>query len=458
MTTAHEFAEQNATQFREQLHDLLRIPSISTDPKHKGDVQQASQWVADAMKQTGLDNIEIMPTKGHPIVYGDWLHAKDKPTILIYGHYDVQPAVIEDGWDNDPFDPIERDGKIYARGASDDKGQFFIHLKAIEAILQTDGRLPVNVKLIIEGEEEIGSPNLPEFISQYRDKLIADACVISDTGMGDISQPVIYNALRGLVAMELVVTGPAQDLHSGGYGGAIHNPAQAVAEIVAQLHDKEGNVTVPQFYDDVFELTDAIRAEMQPTNVSDEKWLAQTGAPKVWGVPEYTIRERIGARPTLEINGIASGFYGEGIKTVLPARAIAKITCRLVPDQNPQKIYELIRDYIAEITPDTVKSELRRLVGNSDGVVIETETPAMQAAISAYEKGWGATPIFMRGGGTLPIIADIQRELDVPVLMMGFGLSTDGAHGPNESFTISMFHKGIKTMIHFFDEIAQVLN
>ena len=389
---------------------------------------------------------------------GEWLHAENAPTVLIYGHYDVQPAVIEDGWDNDPFDPIERDGKIFARGASDDKGQFFIHFKAIESVLNADGKLPINVKLFIEGEEEIGSPNLPTFVKANREKLSADACVISDTGMGDINQPVIYNALRGLVAMELVVQGPKQDLHSGGYGGTVHNPVQAIAELVAQLHDTDGNVTVPGFYDDVFELTDNIREEMKPTNATDEEWLTITGAPKVWGVPEYTIRERIGARPTLEINGIAGGFYGEGIKTVLPAKAIAKITCRLVPDQDPQKIYELIRDYVASIAPDTITVEVKRISGMAEAVVIETDTPSMQAAVTAYEKGWGATPIFMRGGGTLPIIADMQNELHAPVLMMGFGLSTDGAHGPNESFTIEMFHKGIHTVIEFFHEIANRLS
>lgn len=459
MDNALAYSRMSQNNFLNQLLTLLKIPSISTDPDHLADMTGAANWVADNMRQIGLENVELMPTAGHPAVYSDWLHAGDPaPTILIYGHYDVQPAVKEDGWTNEPFDPTVIDGKIYARGSSDDKGQMFIHIKAVESILAAEKTLPVNIKFIIEGEEEIGSPNLPALIKANREKLSADVCVISDTGMNDLNQPLIINGLRGLVAMELQVQGPKQDLHSGGYGGAVHNPLQALSEIIAQLHDENGAVTVPGFYNEAIIVDELVHEELSHTAVSDDEWRARTGVSKVWGEKEYTIRERIGARPTLEINGILGGFTGEGIKTVLPAKAMAKVTCRLVPHQDPDHIYELVRDYIAQITPPTVTSSVKMLAGKGAAVLIDVSTPAMQAAISAYEKGWGQTPVFMRGGGTLPIVADLMAELNLPVLLMGYGLTSDGAHGPDESYTISMFYKGIETAIHFFYEVKAVLS
>lgn len=459
MQNAINYANKNKETFRQQLHDLLKIPSISTDPERIPAINEAATWVADEMKRIGLENIDIMQTEGHPTVYGEWLHAGDSaPTVLVYGHYDVQPAVVEDGWNSDPFEPVERNGKIYARGASDDKGQAFIHFKVIESILQAEGKLPVNIKLLIEGEEEVGSPHLPALISKNTQKLSADVCVISDTGMNAIEQPLIVNGLRGLVALEIEVRGPSSDMHSGATGGAVHNPLQALAEILAKLHDDNGMVTVSGFYDDVYTLTDTDREEMALTDVTDDDWKARTGIPAVWGEPDFTIRERLGARPTLEINGMIGGFTGEGTKTVMPAKAKAKITCRLVPDQDPMKIFGQIRDYVAEITPETVTSEVKQVSGIGYPVLINTDNPAMQAAIRAYENGWGATPVFIRGGGTLPIIADFQRELDgLPIILMGYGLNTDGAHGPNESFTIEMFHRGIETAIHFLYEVAEEL-
>jgi acetylornithine deacetylase/succinyl-diaminopimelate desuccinylase-like protein len=458
MTTAFEYTSGHAQAFRQQLHDLLRIPSVSTLPERKPDIQRAAEWIAGNMRQAGLQHVEIMPTGGHPLIYADWLDAGDgAPTILVYGHYDVQPAVFEDGWTNDPFEPTERDGNIYARGSSDDKGQVFIHIKAVEALLQTEGKLPVNIKFLVEGEEEIGSPNLPPFIAEHRDKLSADVCVISDSGMLAEDQPSIVYALRGLAALEVIVQGPGQDLHSGMYGGAVHNPVQALAEIVASLHYPDGRVAVPGFYDDVLPLSDTERAELKKTDIPDAEWQTTTGAPAAWGEPDFTIRERIGARPTLEVNGFAGGFYGEGVKTVLPARAIAKITCRLVANQQPQRIIDAITRHIADITPPTVRSEVRPLRGTGAPVLVDMETPAMQAAIEAYEKGWGRKPIFMREGGSIPIVADFQRELNAPVVLMGFGLNNDGAHGPNEHFNISMFHKGIDTVIHFLHAAREKL-
>jgi len=452
------YANTNGAAFRQQLHDFLRIPSVSTDPERKADVQATAEWLANNMQDAGLENIEIMPTDGHPVVYADWLHAgSDAPTLLVYGHYDVQPATKSDGWHTEPFEPTERDGKLYARGASDDKGQVFIHVKAVESILAAEGHLPINVKFIVEGEEEIGSPNLPSFIAGHADKLSADVCVISDSGILSEEQPSIVYSLRGLVAMDLVITGPAQDLHSGMYGGMIHNPVQALAEIIAKLHKEDGSVAVPGFYDDVLELDQEERAELRKTEPDSATLLAATGAPQLWGEPDFTPRERVGARPTLEINGVAGGFYGEGVKTVLPARAIGKITCRLVANQQPQRIYELIRDYVAKITPPTVKSTVIKQAGAGNPAFIDLNNPAIQAAITAYEKGWGNTPVFMREGGTLPIIADLQKILDLPVVLMGFGLDTDGAHGPNEHFTMSMFHRGIDTSVYFYYQIAERL-
>lgn len=465
MSTPFEYAHDNAQSFTQQLFDLLRMPSVSTEPDHRGAVQEAANWIADNMKRAGLHNVAIMPTgdytpqkPSHPVVYGEWLgageHAK---TVLIYGHYDVQPAKKEDGWLNDPFEPTERDGKIFARGATDDKGQMFIHIKAVESVLKTEGKLPVNVKLLIEGEEEIGSPNLVKFIQDHRDMLKADVCIISDTGMDTADQPSIIYALRGLVGFEIHVVGPKQDLHSGSYGGAVHNPIQALTEIIAKLHDENGTITVPGFYDDVVKLGDEERAELKKTNPSDEYWKSITGVKQVWGEGEFTIRERIGARPTLELNGIGGGFQGEGIKTVLPMKAMAKITCRLVAHQNPLRIFELVRDYVAQIAPPTVSVEVKMLPGLGNPGLVELDNPYMKAAIRAYEKAWGAKPVFMREGGSIHIVADFRRELGTPVVLMGYALNTDGAHGPNENFTISMFHRGIQTAIQYLYEVGGII-
>jgi acetylornithine deacetylase/succinyl-diaminopimelate desuccinylase-like protein len=453
---AHEYTKAHREQFLSQLKDWIRIPSISTDPIRKGDVQRAAEWIAADMRRVGIENVEVIPTAGHPVVYGDWLHAgADVPTVLVYGHYDVQPADMEDGWDSAPFEPVERSGKLYARGSSDDKGQAFIHVKAAEALLATSGKFPVNVKFLIEGEEEIGSAHLGDFLVANHERLKSDVCVISDTAILTEDQPSIVYALRGLVYMELEVQGPAHDLHSGGFGGTVHNPAQALAEIIAALHNPDGSVSVPGFYDDVVALSDEERAEARKTDWAVEDWKHATGAPQPWGEPQYTLRERIGARPTLEVNGFVSGFYGVGAKTVLPAKALAKISCRLVSNQQPVKIYELVRDYVAQITPPTIRSAVR-MINKGDPALVDLKTPAMQAAISAYEKGWGKRPVFVREGGSIPIVADFRRELGVPVILMGFGLNTDGAHGPNEHYVIEMFYKGIDTAIHFYQDIAHM--
>jgi acetylornithine deacetylase/succinyl-diaminopimelate desuccinylase-like protein len=456
MVDAHEYAKEHANRFREQLYELLRIPSISTYPENAGDVRRAAEWIAAEMRRVGIQNVEVVATGGHPVVYGEWLGAGlNAPTVLMYGHYDVQPAEMENGWHSNPFEPIEKDGRIYARGSSDDKGQMFTHIKAAESLLAAEGKLPVNVKYLIEGEEEISSVHLAKFVSDNHERLKADVCVISDTGILSEDQPSIVYALRGLVYMEIHVQGPAKDLHSGGFGGTVHNPAQALAEIIAALHNPDGSITVPGFYDDVLPLSDAERAELAKTNWTDEQWIENTGVPKLWGEPQFNLRERIGARPTLEINGMISGFTGEGAKTVLPAKAMAKVSCRLVANQNPTRIFELVRDYVKTLTPPTITSEVR-LLHTGDPAYVDVNTPAAQAAMSAYERGWGKRPVFVREGGSIPIVADFQRELGLPVILMGFGLDSDGAHGPDENFHINMFHKGIDTAISFLEEAAKL--
>lgn len=453
MTTPHEYARAQADAFRAQLHELIRIPSVSADPAYAPHMQRAASWLADHLNGIGL-SAEVIPAQGHPLVYAEWLKAgPDARTLLIYGHYDVQPAALEDGWDSDPFEPVEKNGAIYARGADDNKGQFFAHVKAVESILAARGALPLNIKIILEGEEESGGESIARYVAESGARLAADVCVISDSSILTPDQPSIVYALRGIAAMELRVTGPSHDLHSGSYGGSVHNPLQALTEIVAALHDADGRVTVPGFYDDVLALSDQERAELAKIPWTEADWQAQTGAPQSWGEAGYSLRERTGARPTLEVNGLGGGYAGQGFKTVLPASGIAKISCRLVANQDPYRIYERIRDYIASITPPTVRSELIYLSGGH-GAQVDINDPAMQAAVMAYEKIWGARPVFMREGGSLPIVAEFQRHLNVPVILMGFGLDSDGIHGPNEHFPVALFHKGVDTAIHFYYALA----
>lgn len=456
MTSPREYAGEHAHEFRQQLYDLIRIPSISTEPERKGDVRRAAQWIADELTRIGANSVEILETGGHPVVYGDWLGAgADAPTVLIYGHYDVQPASIEDGWSSEPFEPVERDGMVYARGSSDDKGQMFIHVKTLESYLATEGKVPVNVKFMLEGEEEIGSFHLSDFIKANKERFKADVCVISDSGMRDIHQPAITYALRGMTYMQLDVWGPSQDLHSGGYGGMVHNPALALAQIIGKLHNPDNSIAVPGFYDDVLPLSAEERADLAKQDISEDTLRRDVGVPGAWGEAAYNLRERISARPTMEINGLLSGWTGAGAKTVLPAKAMAKISCRLVANQDPFRIYELVKAYVAQITPPTVRSEVT-LINAGYPAMVDISTPAMQAAVRAYEQGWGAKPIFAREGGSIPVVADFKTILGIPSILMGYGLNTDGAHGPNEHFSIEMFHKGIDTAIVFLEEMAKV--
>lgn len=458
MTRAHDYAKAHRERFKAQLIELLRIPSVSTLPQHAADVQRAADWLVADMRRIGLERAEIHRQPGClPLVYGEWLGAgSDAPTVLIYGHYDVQPAAPEDGWESDPFQPVERAGRLYARGAVDSKSHVIAQLKAVESLLAAEEHPPVNLKLLFEGEEESGSAHIFRFVAANRERLRAEACVICDGSMPHPRQPVLACGLRGIVEMELTVSGPARDLHSGHYGGTVHNPIQALAEILAQLHDEEGRVAVPGFYQDVLPLDEEERAALaEGMPWVEAEWQAVTGAPKPWGEPEYRLHERIGARPTLEFNGIAGGFAGPGFKTVLPARASARISCRLVPRQDPRRIYELVRAHVRQLTPPTVRSELRLVDPGAPGVLLDRHTPAMQAALRAYERGWGARPIFTREGGSVPVVSAFQQELQTPLVLMAFGYKGCGAHGPNEHVYLDMFYQGIDTAIYFCYELAQ---
>lgn len=439
--------------YLQQLTDFLRIPSVSTLPAHADDVRRAAEWLAENMRAAGLQHVEVMPTERHPVVYGDWLLAgDDAPTVLVYGHYDVQPADPLELWESPPFEPVIRDGELYARGASDDKGQMFLHVKAVESMLRANGRLPVNVKMIFEGEEEIGSPNLERFVREHTDLLAADSALVSDSRILAEDRPSILYALRGLTYMEVVVRGPKRDLHSGAYGGSVHNPAQVVGEIIAALHDGEGRVLIPGFYDDVRSLSAEEREALNSVPYPLEQWQAETGLEEPWGEPEYTLLERLGARPTCDVNGIYGGFQGEGGKTIIPARAGAKISMRLVPDQDPERIARLFTEYVRSIAGDQVELEI---LNHNNGwwAITDIDSAEMHAAADAFAATWGSRPYFTREGGSIPIVATFQRELGTPAVLMGFGLD-DNIHSPNEHFRVAHFHRGIETVIHYYTNLA----
>lgn len=457
MNEAHTYAREHAPRFRRQYEALLRIPTVSTLPQHAADVERAAQWLADDMRKIGMESAEVLHLPGgrHPLVLGEWRGAgADAPTVLLYAHYDVQPAALEDGWDSDPFEPVERDGRIFCRGSVDSKLHVMAQLKAVEALLAAPGGAPVNVRLLLEGEEESGSETIGAFVAQQPERVRADLAVISDGVVLAPEQPSLVYALRGIVTMELHVEGPGRDLHSGHFGGTLHNPLQALAEIIAQLHDAEGRVNVPGFHDDVVEADAAERALLARTNQwSEREWEAVAGAPARQGERGYNTQERIGLRPTLEINGLGGGYTGPGFKTVLPQRAMAKISCRLVPDQDPQRIFALLQAHLAAITPPTVRSELRQMGLGSHAVLLGHDTRAMRAAAAAYERAWGIAPIYERAGGSIPVTFALQ-EVCEELVIMGFGYRDGRAHGPNENVHVDSLERGVSAMIHFLQEIG----
>jgi acetylornithine deacetylase/succinyl-diaminopimelate desuccinylase-like protein len=451
--TAVEYARDNSSRFLEELKDFVAIPSISTDPTRKTEMDQAARWVADQLKELGMSGIEIYPTGGHPVVYGE-LQGKraDLPTILVYGHYDVQPAEPLELWESGAFMPEVRGDSLYGRGAADMKGQVVACLKAIESIVRT-GDPQVNLKMLVEGEEEIGSPNLAEFIANNRGLLASDFALNPDTGTISADFPTITYGLRGLAYFELRVYGPDHDLHSGSYGGVVHNPAQALAELIAGMHDDRGRVTLPGFYDKVRALDKEERAELARLPTNETFYFANTGAPKLWGEAGFTPTERVGARPTLEVNGLLSGFTGEGSKTVLPAWAMAKISTRLVPDQDPDEVHRQLQEYLEKQTPKTVRYELDKMVGGP-AVISDRSSNAIKGMEKAMHTVWGTPPLYRREGGSVPVVVLFKNLLGIESVNCGFALLDCNAHGPNEKQHLPTWRNGIETLIQFFNNLA----
>jgi acetylornithine deacetylase/succinyl-diaminopimelate desuccinylase-like protein len=433
--------------------DLLRIPSISALPENADDCRQAAQWVVAELERIGFEHAEASETGGHPIVYADWLHADGAPTILVYCHYDVQPVDPLDEWETAPFEPFIRDGRVVGRGSADDKGQIHLHLRAAEALLSTRGRLPVNLRFVFEGEEESSSANLRQWLEANRERLQADAVIISDTGFLEGNHPALTLGLRGLVYVQIDVTGPSTDVHSGGFGGVIENPVNALARIIAALKDRAGVVQVRGFYDEVVPLDPEQRAEIARIPIAEADLLEETGAPALAGETGYTVMERLGYRPTLDVNGIWGGFQGHGSKTIIPGRAHAKVSCRLVPNQDPDVIVERLRQHVLEVAPPGVHVEVTDLGGGRPSVV-SAEHPVAVAALRALEATFGAKPFLIRSGGSIPVAAMFDSILGLPPVMLGFANPDSRAHAPNESMVLDNYERGIRTICLLWDDLA----
>ena len=438
-----------------ELMEFLRIPSISSLSEHKEDVQNAAQWLATKLKALNMENVSVDPTEGHPVVYGEWLHAEGKPTILFYGHYDVQPVDPLNLWDSAPFEPEIRDNKLFARGSSDDKGQVFMHLKTIEALFATTGTLPVNVKFILEGEEEIGSPSLPKYVEAHKEKLAADLILISDTGLYAPGKPAVCYGLRGLTGVQIDVRGAKGDLHSGLYGGGVQNAIHALAEILASFRDEHGTIQVEGFYDNVRPLSEEERQAYRDLNFDEDALKEEVGVKELFGEKGYSYLEQTWARPTLEVNGVFGGFSGEGIKTVLPAEAGAKITCRLVPDQDPEEIVALLRAHIEKHKPAGVEVNISEF-DKGKPYITPFDHPVIQAAGKSYEKVYKVPTAYTRGGGSIPIVASFDEILNLPVVLMGFGLASENFHAPNEHFHLENFDKGLRVLADYLYEVSNL--
>lgn len=450
------FLENNRNKFLEELKEFIAIPSISTKEENRDDIQKCANWAAEHLKNIGMKEVKVFQTGGHPIVYAEWLGAKGEPTILVYGHYDVQPVDPVELWESPPFEATVRGENLYARGSADDKGQIFIHFKVLEAYFKTLGRLPMNVKIILEGEEEIGSVNLPKFLKENKNLLKADLIVISDSSMFAKGVPSICYGLRGLCYMQIDLVGPKSDLHSGTFGGAIHNPIQALAEIIASLHDKNGKVTIPGFYDEVLPLSKKEREAFKKLPWNDKKYAKELGVKELYGEKGYTTLERLWARPTLECNGIWGGFTGEGAKTVLPSKASAKISMRLVPYQKSAKIAKLFERHIKKIAPKTVKVTVKNLHGGEPAIT-PIDSPGVQAAIAALEKGFNKKPLYQREGGSIPIVVEFKKILGLDTVLLGFGLPDENAHAPNEFLNLDNFYGGMRTVAHLLHDLPNYL-
>jgi acetylornithine deacetylase/succinyl-diaminopimelate desuccinylase-like protein len=436
-----QYLNDNRQRQLDELIELLRIPSVSTEAEHAADIRRAAEAVQRKLAALGF-NSEVLETNGHPLVYGEYLVSDALPTVLVYGHYDVQPPEPLEGWDTPPFEPVVRDGKIHARGSSDDKGQFLAHIMAAEALLAVDGTLPVNLKFLIEGEEEIGSPSLDAFIAANKQRLAADAIVISDGAMIAPDTPSLTYGLRGLAYIEVHLRSASRDLHSGAFGGAAPNPISILARIIAQLHDAEGRVTIPGFYDAVDATSEEERQLLRQVPFNEQQFLGQAGIRTTAGEQAYSVLERIWTRPTLDVNGIKGGFQGEGSKTVIPATAMAKISCRLVPGQDHETITRLLGEHIRSLTPQGIEVEIKNLHGGQPAIT-PLDSPAVTAAAAALEEVFGRKPAFTRTGGTIPVVNTFQQQLKVPVVMFDLGLETDNLHAPNEHFSLTDYYRGI---------------
>jgi acetylornithine deacetylase/succinyl-diaminopimelate desuccinylase-like protein len=447
--TAIQFAHQHRDEYLAALSDLIRIPSVSTNPENANDVKKAATWLATKLTDLGIEHVQVFPTALHPIIYGDWLHAgADKPTILIYGHYDVQPPDPEEKWETPPFEPVIRGDRLYARGASDMKGQLIAVLSALQAIFQS-GPLPVNIKFILEGEEEIGSPSMSVYLHEKKALLSSSLALNPDAGMIAPDVPTIVYSLRGLAYFEIHVEGPTIDLHSGLFGGGIQNPAQVLCDLISGMRDEHGKILLPGFYDHVKPITAEEHAQLARLPLNDQFYMERSGAPLLWGEEGYTPAERAGRRPTLDVNGIIAGFTGKGSKTVIPSHAMAKISMRLVPDQNPDEVYQQLISYLKNKAPQTVKWEVVRF---SSGPAVQTdlELPATKAMFAALKTVWGKDPVYKPEGGSIPIAAEMQEVLGIQSVLTGFGLPEDAIHSPNERLHLPTWYNGIDALIHFF--------
>ena len=453
MSDLDTYLAANDARIHAELFDFLRIPSVSARSEHNADVARAADWVAKSLRGAGLE-AKIHQTKGHPVVVGEWRKAgAGAPTILVYGHYDVQPAEPLELWHSPPFEPTIRDGRIYARGSVDDKGQLFLHVKALEAHLKTRRKLPVNVIVLAEGEEEVGSENLEMFIESHKDLLKCDGVIISDSAMFAPGLPSILSSLRGLAYFQIDVKGPSGDMHSGSYGGAVVNPAMALARILATFHDADGHIAIPGFYDSVREWPEAVRTQMRSLPFTDDGFLHEVGAPALGGEKGYSTLERIWTRPTCEVNGLLSGYTGEGAKTVLPAVAMAKVSCRLVPDQDPTQIEAAMKAHVARVAPKGVTVTVTHLHGGRPWRA-DLDGPLFDAAKRALKAAFGREPVITGEGGSIPVVGDFQRILGAPVLLVGFGLPGENAHAPNEWMSDENFVKGMRAIAALWDEIG----
>jgi acetylornithine deacetylase/succinyl-diaminopimelate desuccinylase-like protein len=447
-----DYLQRNRERSLQELNDWLRIPSISAKSEHREDTARAAEWLAGRMREAGLQTVDVVATAGNPVVVGEWRGAEGAPTLLVYGHYDVQPPEPLDEWNSPPFDPVVKDARIYARGSVDDKGQVYLHLKAVEAHLAENGSLPVNVVFLVEGEEEVGSPNLGAFLQEHVERLRCDAVMISDTTMFAPGLPSITVGLRGLAYMEVRVQGPSVDLHSGAYGGAVVNPALALARILSRLHDEQGRIAIPGFYDRVRELTAEQRAAIAALPFEEEGLREEVGAPALGGEAGYGSVERIWARPTLDVNGLLSGYTGEGAKTVLPARAMAKVSMRLVPDQDYKEIERIFIEHVKSLAPEGVTVEVEALHGGQPWFA-EPEGKVFDAAKRALARAYGKDPVMIREGGSIPIVQSFQQTLNAPVVLIGFGLPGENAHAPNEWMSVENFHVGAEAIAALYEEL-----